>query len=255
MKTTILEICAADIDSVYAAAKGGADRVELCCALSEGGLTPSLGITDEALMLKDIKVNVLIRPRTGDFLYTDNEVMAMVRDILLCKQVGANGVVFGALTPEGDVDKTTCRLLMSAAGDLHKTFHRAFDMCRDPRQAVRDIIALGFDRILTSGQAATAMEGADLIRDLQAEFPEITFIAAGGVTPANAAEIVRRTGVREIHASAKISVGSSMTYRQAGVCMGTPGADEFSRQTTSADIVADIAAALVGTHGSCVHQS
>ncbi|MDE6512169.1 MAG: copper homeostasis protein CutC [Muribaculaceae bacterium] len=234
---TILEICAADIDSAYAAAAGGADRIELCCALSEGGLTPSLGMTDEALLLKDIPVNVLIRPRSGDFLYSDSELMTMARDIVLCRECGANGVVFGILTPEGDVDKGACRLLANMAGDLHKTFHRAFDMCRDPRQAVRDIIDLGFDRILTSGQAATAMEGADLIRDLQAEFPEITFIAAGGVTPGNAAEIVRRTGVREIHASAKATVRSNMVYRNPAVSMGTPGADEFSRATTSAAIV------------------
>lgn len=236
----VLEICAADIESVYAALKGGADRVELCCALSEGGLTPSLGMIDETLMHKDIKVNVLIRPRVGDFLYSDNEVMTMVRDILLCKQAGANGVVFGVLTPEGDVDKAACRFLMRAAGDLHKTFHRAFDMCRDPRKAVRDIIDLGFDRILTSGQAASAMEGADLIRDLQTEFPEITFIAAGGISPDNAAEIVRLTGVREIHASAKTTVGSAMIYRNPAVSMGAPGIDEFSRQTTSSDLVAKI---------------
>ena len=239
MKTpkTILEICAADIDSAYAAAAGGTDRIELCCALSEGGLTPSLGMTDEALLLKDIPVNVLIRPRSGDFLYSDSELMTMARDIVLCRECGANGVVFGILTPEGDVDKTACRLLANLAGDLHKTFHRAFDMCRDPRQAVRDIIDLGFDRILTSGQAATALEGADLIRDLQEEFPEITFIAAGGVTSDNAAEIVARTGVREIHASAKATIRSQMTYRNPAVSMGAPDADEFSRQTTSAELV------------------
>lgn len=234
---TILEICAADIDSVYSAAKGGADRVELCCALSEGGLTPSLGMIDEALLIKDMKTNVLIRPRSGDFLYSDAELMTMARDIAICRERGVNGVVFGILTPEGDVDKTACRLLAKIAGNLHKTFHRAFDMCRNPRQAVGDIIELGFDRILTSGQAPTAMEGAPLIAELQAEFPEITFIAAGGITPDNAAEIVARSGVREIHASAKTTIGSAMTYRHSGVSMGSPDADEYARTTTSADIV------------------
>lgn len=234
---TTLEICAADIDSVYAAQEGGADRIELCCALSEGGLTPSAGMIMEALATERLRVNVLIRPRTGDFVYSDAELRTMAEDIGKCFRLGVNGVVFGALTPEGDVDTAVCRRLVKAAGHLHKTFHRAFDMTRNPRQAVRDIIALGFDRILTSGQAASALEGAQLIRDLQAEFPEITFIAAGGITPGNAAEIVRLTGVREIHASAKTSVASSMIYRNPAVSMGLPGADEFSRQTTSAALV------------------
>lgn len=250
MKTpkTILEICAADIDSVYAAAKGGADRVELCCALGEGGLTPSAGMIEEALAIDCIKINVLIRPRSGDFLYSEAELRTMLRDITICRELGVNGVVFGALTKEGDVDTEACRRMAEAAGNLNKTFHRAFDMCRDPRQALRDIIELGFDRILTSGQAATAMEGADLIRRLQEEYPELTFIAAGGVTPDNASEIVARTGVREIHASAKATIGSSMIHRHAGVSMGNPDIDEFSRNTTSVDLVADITAALVGTY-------
>lgn len=237
---TILEICAADIDSVVAAANGGADRVELCCALSEGGLTPSIGMIEEAKSASGIKVNVLIRPRSGDFLYSQAEIRTMIRDIAYCRRIGVNGVVCGALTSDGNIDKDACRRMAYMAGDLHKTFHRAFDMCRDPRHAVRDIIDLGFDRILTSGHAATAMEGADLIRDLQVEFPEITFIAAGGITPDNAAEIVARTGVREIHASAKATVSSPMTYRNPAVSMGAPDADEFSRQTTSSDLVAKI---------------
>lgn len=237
---TILEICAADIDSVVAAANGVADRVELCCALSEGGLTPSIGMIEEAKSASGIKVNVLIRPRSGDFLYSQAEIRTMIRDIAYCRRIGVNGVVCGALTSDGNIDKDACRRMAYMAGDLHKTFHRAFDMCRDPRKAVRDIIDLGFDRILTSGQAATALEGADLIRDLQAEFPEITFIAAGGVTPGNAAEIVARTGVREIHASAKATVASTMSYRNPAVSMGAPDADEFSRQTTSSDLVAKI---------------
>ena len=237
---TILEICAADIDSVVAAANGGADRVELCCALSEGGLTPSIGMIEDAKSASGIKVNVLIRPRSGDFLYSQAEIRTMIRDIAYCRRIGVNGVVCGALTSDGNIDKDACRRMAYMAGGLHKTFHRAFDMCRDPRQAVHDIIDLGFDRILTSGQSATALEGADLIRDLQAEFPEITFIAASGITPDNAAEIVARTGVREIHASAKATVASPMTYRNPAVSMGAPDADEFSRQTTSSYLVAKI---------------
>ncbi|MDE7346358.1 MAG: copper homeostasis protein CutC [Muribaculaceae bacterium] len=241
---TILEICAADIDSVYAAARGGADRVELCCALSEGGLTPSIGLIEEALTVEGIKVNVLIRPRSGDFVYSEAELRVMVRDIETCRQLGVNGVVFGALKPDGDIDMEACRRMAEASEGLHKTFHRAFDMCVDPRKAVRDIQKLGFDRILTSGQEVSAMAGAALIRDLQMEFPGMTFIAAGGVIPSNVSKIVAVSGVREIHASAKTSIESSMTYRRTGVSMGSPDTDEFSRATTSEKTVKAIISKL-----------
>ncbi len=240
----ILEICAGDIDSVYAAARGGADRVELCCALSEGGLTPSLGMIEEAMSVPELKVNVLIRPRSGDFVYSEPELRVMLRNIETCKQLGVNGVVFGALTPTGDIDMEACRRMAEGAKGLHMTFHRAFDMCRDPRKAVRDIMQLGFDRILTSGQEVSAMAGLALIRDLQKEFPNITFIAAGGVIPSNVTEIVAATGVREIHASAKTTVESAMTYRKKGVSMGSPDADEFSHTRTSEKTVKALAKAL-----------
>ena len=256
MKTTItmkkiVEICAGDIDSVYAAARSGADRVELCCALSEGGLTPSVGMIEEALTVPGIKVNVLIRPRTGDFVYSNAELRVMVRDIETCRRLGVNGVVFGALKPDGDIDMEACRRMAEAAGGLHKTFHRAFDMCRNPRQAVEDILALGCDRILTSGQAAAAMEGAALIGELQTEFPTITFIAAGGVSPENVAEILERTRVREVHASAKAGIGSSMKFRKDGVNMGKADVDEYSRMTTSEEIVRK----LVRAYSQCVSQT
>lgn len=241
---TILEICAADIESVYAAARGGADRVELCCALGEGGLTPSIGLIEQALIVPGIKVNVLIRPRPGDFLYSEAELRTMERDIEVCRSLGVNGVVFGALTPDGDVDIEVCHRLAEVAGDMHRTFHRAFDMLRDPHRAVCQIMALGFDRILTSGQAASAMEGLDLIAGLQREFPDMTFMAAGGISPANVAYIVGRTGIREVHASAKTTVASDMRYRHHGVSMGAHGADEYTRHTTSSDMVSMIKDAL-----------
>lgn len=242
----ILEICAADIDSVQAAAAGGADRIELCCALSEGGLTPSMGMIDEALKVPGIKVNVLIRPRSGDFVYTEPEKQAMLRDIEMCRKIGVNGVVFGALTPEGHVDKEACRRVMKVSEGLRHTFHRAFDMCRDPYQATREIINLGFDRILTSGQSPSALSGAELIGKLNKAFPEITFIAAGGINPDNVKEIIELTGVGEVHASAKSSIKSSMTYRNDDVCMGAQGVDEYSRTSTSEETVRKIAAAIHG---------
>lgn len=237
MMKRLLEVCAGDIDSVEAAARGGADRVELCCALSEGGLTPSVGMIEEALTVPEIKVNVLIRPRTGDFVYSEAELRVMIRDIKTCRLSRVNGVVFGALTPDGDIDMEACRRMANAAEGLHKTFHRAFDMCRNPRQAVKDIISLGCDRILTSGQAATAMEGAHLIQELKTEFPEVIFIAAGGVTPENVAEIIEKTGVNEVHASAKAPLGSSMRFRKEGVNMGKAETDEYTRLSTSEEIV------------------
>ena len=237
MMKRILEVCAADIDSVHAAARGGAARVELCCALGEGGLTPSAGMIEEAMAVPGIKVNVLIRPRPGDFLYSEAELRIMLRDINICREMGVNGVVFGALKANGEIDIEACCNMAAAAEGLHKTFHRAFDMCRDPYKAAKEIIEIGCDRILTSGQASTAMKGASLIGQLQTDFPEIIFIAAGGVNPDNAAEIAALTRVSELHASAKSTIGSAMTYRNSGVNMGVPGADEFSRITTDSDIV------------------
>ncbi len=234
---TILEVCAGDIESVYAAARGGAERVELCCALSEGGLTPSFGMIEEALKVEGIKVNVLIRPRSGDFVYSDEEVRVMVRDIEMCRKLGVNGVVFGALTPYGDIDMAACQKMAEAADGLHKTFHRAFDMCSNPHKAVEEITQLGCDRILTSGQAASAIDGANLIRELQEEYPYMIFIAAGGVSPENVKKIVETTGVREVHASAKASVSSAMRFRRDSVSMGDAEADEYSRLTTSQQLV------------------
>lgn len=235
-----LEICASDIDSVYAAAEGGADRVELCSALTEGGLTPSYGLLREALKVDGLKVNVLLRHRNGDFIYSPREMDVMTDDVAMICEAGANAIVFGALNPDGTVDTEACRRIIESSQNMSHTFHRAFDLCRDPFEAARIIESLGFDRILTSGMAASAMEGADTLKELQQAFPALTFIAAGGITPDNAAEIVNRTGIREIHASAKHTVGSSMTSRREGVSMGKPGTDEYARSTTSAANVRDI---------------
>ncbi len=236
----VLEICAGDIESVYAAAHGGADRVELCCALSEGGLTPSAGMIEESMTVPGIKVNVLIRPRSGDFVYSEGEQKVMIRNIQFCRQLGVNGIVFGALTPDGDVDMEVCRRMAKEADGLHLTFHRAFDMCKDARKAVRDIQELGFDRILTSGQAVSAMAGTGLIRDLQKEFPDMIFIAAGGVIPSNVSEIIAETGVKEVHASAKTTVKSSMKFRRVNISMGKAGEDEYMHQTSDAETIRKI---------------
>lgn len=237
----LLEVCAGDLESVRAAAEGGAARVELCSALGEGGVTPSIGFIRQALLVPGLRVHVLIRPRGGDFLYTPEEVNAMVADIEACREAGAHGVVIGALTPDGDIDLPSCRRMIEAAGEMSVTFHRAFDLCRNPEEALDTIIELGCDRLLTSGQAATALEGTPLLRRLHDRAAgRLIILAGGGVTPDNAADILIGSGTNEVHASARAGVTSPMRYRKEGVAMGAPGSDEYSRKVTSPAIVAKI---------------
>ena len=162
-----IEVCCGSLYEVREAEAGGAVRVELCGAISCGGVTPSYGVLRQVAEANlKIDVNVLIRPREGSFLYSDDEVDAMCRDIALCRELGLHGVVIGALTADGDVDMEACRKMMEAAGEMSVTFHRAFDVCRDPRKALEDIIALGCDRLLSSGQESSAEQGAELLSEL-----------------------------------------------------------------------------------------
>ena len=201
-----LEVCAGSIESIKAAYKGGAYRVELCSALSEDGLTPSVGMIRYAKSLEGLKVNVLIRPRCGDFVYTDEEVRCMADDIRVCGELGVDGVVIGALTPQGDIDLDVCRRLAECAKGMSITFHRAFDVCRRPFEALEQIIALGCDRLLTSGQAPTADKGIDMLRQLVSKAQGRLIIMPGsGVNPQNAAAILDEAGTTEIHASARSS--------------------------------------------------
>lgn len=249
MKT--LEVCTGSITSVLHAAEGGAGRIELCSGLDEGGLTPSVGLIQAAIQVEGPKKNVLIRPRGGDFLYSETEQDIIVDDIFAARRAGVDGVVVGALTADGDVDQDACRRFIDAAkgeyvdfaeGDLDEafflppvsvTFHRAFDLCRDPNAALETIIALGFDRILTSGQAATAEAGIPLLRELVERAGERIVIMPGcGVTPENAARILAETGATEFHASARAAWPSQMKFRHPGVSMGKPGADEYATKET-----------------------
>ena len=239
--SVLLEVCCGDIASVGAARSAGAARIELCSALTEGGLTPTPAMTCMAVDAGGPAVNVLIRPRSGDFLYSADEV-AQITDAVAA---GADGIVVGALTADGDVDIDVMRRFMAVADGRPVTFHRAFDLCRDPRKALDDLIALGCRRVLTSGQAASALEGAALIRRLVEDADgKIIILAGGGVTAENCRDIVRLTGVEELHASAKHTVGSAMRFRRADVSMGTPDTDEYSRATTDASRVAAIIKAL-----------
>lgn len=238
----LLEICAADIQSVHAAKAAGADRVELCCALSEGGLTPSAGQIKAAIEINGPLVNVLIRPRCGDFVYDEAEIEEMVADIEFARNAGANAVVVGALLPDGEVDVEACRRFKSAAGAMKITFHRAFDMVKDPFASLDTIASLGFDKILTSGLKPTALEGKEMLRKLnEYSSGRISIIAASGVNPGNALDILESTGVNELHASASHTIGSPMRFRNETAKMGADDADEFSRSTTSEEKAALLA--------------
>ncbi len=240
MKPYILEVCAGDIDSVIAAQQGGATRIELCSALSEGGLTPSAGLVTQACLL-GITVFALIRPRGGDFLYSPEEVETMVTDIKILKQLGVDGVVIGCLKDDGSIDIDACRKLVDAASGLNITFHRAFDRCRDPKVALEQIIDLGCNRLLTSGQQATAADGVDLIKELvQQANGRICIMPGCGVNAQNAAQILKYTGATEIHASASHNVASLMKFNREEVYMGEKGANEMLRKTTDANAVKEI---------------
>lgn len=240
-----LEVCAGSVQSVIAARDGGATRVELCSALEIGGITPSAGLMREARKVNDIALHVLIRPRGGDFLYDEQEAECMVQDIITAKECGADGVVIGALTADGEIDTALCSRLTAAAQGMNITFHRAFDMCRDPYKALEEIIALGCNRILTSGQAATAEAGIETIKKLVALADgRISIMPGCGVNANNAAKILDATGACEIHASARKSVGSAMRFRHSGVSMGNPENDEFARKETDSNEVKAIVEAI-----------
>jgi len=209
--SAVLEIAANSLASALAAQEGGANRIELCAALELGGLTPSYAQIALARERIRIPIYVLIRPRTGDFVYSDGEHETMQRDIETCVSLGCDGVVIGALDENGAVDANRCRALVAAAGRLGVTFHRAFDMTHSPETALEDIIALGCERVLTSGAQADALAGAALIGKLVAQAAgRISVMPGAGVNEQNVAALRVQTGAREFHASAKRELPSRM---------------------------------------------
>ena len=230
------EVCANSVESCLAAQAGGADRVELCAGIPEGGTTPSYG--DIALAreaLTRTRLHVIIRPRGGDFLYSPLEQRIMLKDIEIARQLGADGVVFGCLTRDGEVDIPFMKLLMKASQGMSVTFHRAFDVCSYPLQALEKIIELGCNRILTSGGQATAEAGISLLRELQQIAKErITLMAGCGINETNIARIAQETGIHEFHFSARETIESEMRYRNKHVSMGgTVRIEEYSRPLTT----------------------
>jgi len=221
----LLEIAANSPASALAAREGGADRIELCAALEVGGLTPThaqIAIVRERV---DLPIYVLIRPRAGDFIYSDLEFETMERDIRNCAALGCDGVVIGALDAEGQVDVPRCRALVAAAGKLGVTFHRAFDVSRDPRRALEDIVALRCERVLSSGARESALAGATLLRDLVMQAAgRIAVMPGAGIDTANIAAIRNLTGAREFHASAKQQMPSRRD-QDSGSGLGMDGGE------------------------------
>jgi copper homeostasis protein len=217
----ILEACIDSVEAAIAAQEGGADRVELCANLLEGGTTPSAGAIQLARARIEIGLNVMIRPRGGDFCYSDVEFEVMKLDVELAKRLGADGVVFGVLNEDGSVDTERTGALVELARPISVTFHRAFDMTRDPYEALEALIDLGIDRVLTSGQENSALEGLDLITDLvQKAGDQIIVMPGAGITERNVKKIVEHSGAKEVHVAAPMSVESRMKYRHTWCFMG-----------------------------------
>ena len=236
------EICANSVESCIAAQEGGADRVELCAGIPEGGTTPSYGTIRIAREQISIGLNVIIRPRGGDFLYTDIEIAQMVHDIRTAKELGADGLVFGCLTPSGDVDMENMKTLMEAAGSTPVTFHRAFDHTSNPFKALEDIIILGCSLILTSGCRPTAYEGAQNIAELVRRADgRIIIMPGSGIREENIAEIAGITGADEFHFSAREAAQSGMKFRNPLVTMGTEDDPYATMVTTPRKVAATIA--------------
>ena len=238
----VFEFCIDSVESAMAVEQGGADRVELCDNLLEGGTTPSAGAIALARQNVEIDINVMIRPRGGDFYYSDVEFEVMKFDVEQAKQLGANGVVIGLLNPDGSIDLARTRELVELARPLSVTFHRAFDMCRDPYEALEQLITLGIDRILTSGQEPSVVEGLDLITELVRKAGDRIIIMPGaGITERNIGKIAAQSGVKEVHVVGTVSVESQMRYRQAHVFMGGElRPPEFARMVTDAGRVKDL---------------
>ena len=235
MRTFQFEVCANSGESCLAAQAGGANRVELCAGIPEGGTTPSYGdISVARELLTTTRLHVIIRPRGGDFLYSETEFRIMLKDIETARLLGADGVVFGCLTAQGDFDLPMMEQLMKASEGMSVTCHRAFDVCRNPQEALEQLIRLGCNRILTSGQQPTAEAGIPLLKELHQQADGRMILLAGcGVNENNIARIAAETGIKEFHFSARENIRSNMLYRNESVSMGGTDSEEYSRPVTT----------------------
>ncbi len=229
VRKPLLEGCVDSYASALIAAREGADRLELCGQLAIGGVTPSPALFEMVKRDCNVPVNVLIRPRFGDFLYDRAEMEQMTREIELFRDMGANGVVIGTLTPQGDLDREKMEKLMDRAGGMEVTLHRAFDMARDPLETLERAVKLGCRTILTSGQAGNAWEGRELLAQLHERAAgRICIMAGSGVKSGNIGPLHDHTGITAFHTTGRRgAVDSGMVYRKAEVSMGLPGLSEY----------------------------
>jgi copper homeostasis protein len=244
----VLEICCYSMECAVTAQQKGADRVELCAAPKEGGLTPSFGVLKSVRDAVSIPVHPIIRPRGGDFCYSAGEFSAMLDDVAQVNALGFPGLVIGPLNEDGHIDMPRMRQVMAAAKGMAVTFHRAFDMCVDPQQAYENLADLGVARVLTSGQQASAEKGLSLIMELSARSGVPRIMAGAGVRASNLHKFLD-AGVNELHSSAGKWMPSPMRYRNTGLSMSTDAAaDEYSRYSVDGESVAEMKAIIDRYH-------
>lgn len=249
----LLEVCVDSVDSAVAAELGGARRVELCSDLLEGGITPGAGLIASVRLRIAIDIIVMIRPRGGDFNYTDSEFEVMQEEIRQARILGANGVVLGLLDLDGRVDVARTRKLVELASPLPVTFHRAIDMSRDLNQALEDVVTTGAIRILTSGGASSVPAAVDEIaRLVESAAGRIIVMPGSGITPDNIAALARSTGATEFHASARTAVASPVRFRKQGISMGDAQDREYKRFVVLPETVRAFVAGLELAHASMV---
>lgn len=224
-----VEVCVDQTESAIAATENGASRLELCAAISEGGITPPMSLLQQVIASTTLPVHVMVRPRGGDFLYSSNEYDRMKHDIVHASGAGAEGVVFGILRNDGSVDMDRCRELIQLAKPMHVTFHRAFDMTSDPYTALEEIISLGAETILTSGHRRTVTDGMEVIRELVKRADNRIEIMAGGGVNAMSAYLLYKSGVRSFHFTARKPISGIMSYRNSALpsLTGDEGCDRY----------------------------
>jgi copper homeostasis protein len=244
-RNVLLEVCVDSVESAAAAQRGGAHRLELCSAPSNGGVTPSAGLIAVVRQAVSIPLHVIIRPRAGDFCYSEEEFQVMQRDILMAKQLRVDGIVVGILATDGRVDKLRTKQLVDFAAPLPVTFHRAFDMSANLADSLQDLQSIGVARVLTSGGKQTAVEGAMALKSLVAAASEtLSIIAASGIRAENVSELLDLTGVREIHATLRSKSDSPMKYRNKRVTMGSEKGIEYQRALVEEQTVRDVLQAI-----------
>ena len=240
-----IEVCIDNLESLHYAQQGGASRIELCSSLALGGLTPSVGFMKQAAKHAHVPVYAMIRPRQGDFLFSDDEIELMLADIHAARQAGLQGVVVGVLTPQSQINRDTLATLVKEAKGLGVTFHRAIDQCLEPFEALDTIMSAGCERVLTSGLEDSALKGAETIaRMVRHCGNHLSIMAGAGITADNAVEIIAKSGIKEIHLSGKSTRPSHMINVARQAHMGNADIDDFLIPVTSAETIAAVVRAI-----------